>query len=226
MAHGILVVGESGTGKSTSLENLDPKSTFIINVKGKALPFRNWKSKYTPLSKENPQGNYIQTESSDVILRTMQHISDNMPNIKVLVIEDFQYMAASEFMARISEKGFEKFNAMGKHIYEVADYHNKLRDDIVVVYINHVEDSTDVMGDRKLKAKTIGKLVDNVITLEGLFTMVIYTKVKKAKDGVEFVFETQNSGSNTAKTPKGMFDTIEIPNDLSLVINKMNEYYK
>lgn len=105
MAHGILVVGESGTGKSTSLENLDPKSTFIINVKGKALPFRNWKSKYTPLSKENPQGNYIQTESSDVILRTMQHISDNMPNIKVLIIEDFQYMAASEFMARISEKG-------------------------------------------------------------------------------------------------------------------------
>lgn len=115
---------------------------------------------------------------------------------------------------------------MGKHIYEVADYHNKLREDLTVVYINHVEESTDVMGDRKLKAKTIGKLVDNVITLEGLFTIVLYTKVKKAKDGVEFVFETQNSGSNTAKTPKGMFDTIEIPNDLNLVINKMNEYYK
>jgi len=226
MGLGILVLGESGTGKSTSLELLDPKETFIINVKNKSLPFKGWKGFYSPFSKENPNGNYLHSESADTIMRTMQYVSDNMKNIKQLIIDDFQYMAASEFMQRASEKGFEKFTSIGKNIYNVADYHTKLRDDLTVIYLNHLEETTDVMGDRKLKAKTVGKLVDNVVTLEGLFTMVLYTKVKKAKDGLEFSFETQNSGSNTGKTPKGMFDINEIPNDLAFVIKKANEYYK
>ena len=226
MATGILILGESGTGKSTSLENLPPKETFIINIKGKSLPFKGWKNNYSLLSKDNPNGNYLQTESADAIIKTMQHVSENMKHIKYLIVEDFQYMAASEFMNRASEKGFDKFTSIGKNIYSVADYHNKLREDLIVVYINHLEEFTNEMGDRKLKAKTVGKLVDNVVTLEGLFTIVLYTKVKKGKEGMEYVFETQNNGSNTAKSPKGMFPTMEIPNDLKYVTSMIDEYYK
>lgn len=105
MAHGILIVGPSGSGKSTSLEYLDPKSTFIINVKNKPLPFKGWKTNYQALSKENTSGNYMGTDNPATILATMQHVSDKMPNIKVLIIEDFQYMAANEFMNRAKETG-------------------------------------------------------------------------------------------------------------------------
>lgn len=226
MANGILIVGPSGSGKSTSLENLDPTSTFIINVKNKALPFKGWRNKYTPLTKENPKGNYIGTDNPQAILGTMKHVSNNMPHIKVLIIEDFQYMAATEFMAKATEKGFEKFTSIGKNIYSVADEYNKLREDLTVVYINHDDESTDAMGDRKVRAKTIGKLVDNVVTLEGLFTLVLFTRVKKGKEGMEYNFVTQSDGATTAKSPKGMFETLEIPNDLEYVINQMNEYNK
>lgn len=221
-----MIVGPSGSGKSTSIESLNPKETFIINVKNKALPFKGWKSNYTSLSKENPQGNYIGTDDTQTILRTMQHVSDKMPDIKVLIVEDFQYMAANEFMRRAGETGFAKFNIIGKNIYDVADIHNKLREDLTVVYINHDDETTDAMGDRKIKAKTIGKVVDNVITLEGLFTVVLFTKVKKGKEGMEYYFITQTDGATTAKSPRGMFDTLEIPNDLNLVVSKMNEYNK
>lgn len=226
MAEGVLVIGPSGSGKSTSLEHLDPKSTFIINVKNKPLPFKGWKSNYIGLSKENPSGNYIGTDNPQTILATMQHVSDKMPHITTLVIEDFQYMAANEYMNRVKETGFQKFNDIGKNIYSVADLHSKLREGLTVVYLNHDDESTDSMGDRKVRAKTIGKMVDSVVTLEGLFTVVLFTKVKKGKESMEYFFATQTDGATTAKSPRGMFDSLEIPNDLNYVIKKMNEYNK
>lgn len=105
MAEGILVVGPSGSGKSTSLENLDPGSTFIINVKNKPLPFKGWKNNYKALSKDNPTGNYVGTDDPGTIIATMKHINDKLPKITTLVIEDFQYMAANEFMNRATETG-------------------------------------------------------------------------------------------------------------------------
>jgi len=226
MAEGVLIIGPSGSGKSTSLAYLDPKSTFIINVKNKPLPFKGWKNSYTLLSKDNPQGNYIGTDNPATILATMQHVSDKMPHITTLVVEDFQYMAANEFMQRATETGFAKFTSIGKNIYSVADLHNKLRENLIVVYINHDDESTDTMGDRKVRAKTAGKLIDNVVTLEGLFTTVLFTKVKKGKEGMEYYFVTQTDGATTAKSPRGMFDELEIPNDLHYVISKINEYNK
>lgn len=226
MAEGILVVGPSGSGKSTSLENLDPKQTFIINVKNKPLPFKGWKNNYALLSKDNTGGNYIGTDDPSTILSTMRYVSEKLTHIKVLIIEDFQYMAANEFMNRATESGFQKFTSIGKNIYSVADLHNKLREDLVIVYINHDDETTDAMGERKVRAKTAGKLIDNVVTLEGLFTMVLFTKVKKGKEGMEYFFITQSDGATTAKSPKGMFDTLEIPNDLDYVIKKMIEYNK
>lgn len=224
MAYGVLLIGESGSGKSTSIETLNPKETFIINVKNKALPFKGWKNIYIPFSKENPNGNYIGTDDPKTMLAVMQHVSDKMPHIKQLIIEDFQYMAANEYMMRAKESGFAKFTDIGKNIYTLADAHNKLREDLTVIYLNHPDETTDSMGDKKVRAKTAGKLIDNVVTLEGLFTLVLFTKVKKGKDAMEYSFITQSDGVTTAKSPRGMFETLEIPNDLNYVITKINEY--
>ena len=225
MAQEILIIGESGSGKSTSLENLDPKSTFIINVGQKPMPFRGWKSNYTKLTKENPQGNYIESDNAGTIVQTMKHINDNMPNIKTVVVDDFQYVMANEYMRRANERGFDKFTEIGLHAWEVAQTGKNMRDDITFVMIGHAEQSTDLSGNRRLKFKTVGKLVDNVITMEGMFTVVLFTDVSVNADGQRvYNFITQSDGTTTAKSPKDMFE-FKIPNDIKTAIESINQYY-
>ena len=225
MAQEILIIGESGSGKSTSLENLDPKSTFIINVGQKPMPFRGWKNNYTKLTKENPQGNYIESDNAGTIVQTMKHINDNMPNIKTVVVDDFQYVMANEYMRRANERGFDKFTEIGLHAWEVAQTGKNMRDDITFVMIGHAEQSTDLSGNRRLKFKTVGKLVDNVITMEGMFTVVLFTDVSVNADGQRvYNFITQSDGTTTAKSPKDMFE-FKIPNDIKTAIESINQYY-
>ena len=227
MAQEILVIGESGTGKSTSMERLDYKSTFIFNVAKKPLPFRGWRKGYLPLNKENPQGNYIATDNHATITATMKHIDDNMPHIKTVIIDDFQYLMANEYMRRANERGFDKFTDIGLHAWEVANAGKNLREDMTFVMIGHAEQSMDLQGNRRLKFKTVGKLVDNVITMEGMFTVVLFTSVGIDPEGnTSYTFITQSDGTTTAKSPRGMFEDLNIPNDIKEVINKVNEYNK
>ena len=227
MAQEILIIGESGSGKSTSLENLDPNATFIINVAKKPMPFRGWKKSYSKLSKDNPQGNYVESDNHATIVQTMKHISDNMPNITTVVVDDFQYLMANEYMRRANERGFDKFTEIGLHAWEVAQTGKNMREDITFVMIGHAEQSTDLSGNRRLKFKTVGKLVDNVITMEGMFTVVLFTHVGIDPEGnTSYTFITQSDGTTTAKSPRGMFEDLNIPNNISLVIIKMNEYNK
>ena len=226
MAQEILIIGESVSGKSTSLENLDPKSTFIINVAKKPMPFRGWKKNFSLLTKENPQGNYIESDNAGTICSIMKHIDENMPHIKTVIVDDFQYVMANEYMRRANERGFDKFTEIGLHAWEVANGGKNMRDDITFVMIGHAETSTDLQGNRKLKFKTIGKLVDNVITMEGMFTIVLFTDVSPDGDGkVTHSFVTQSDGTTTAKTPKGMFPGDKVPNDLNKVIETITKYY-
>ncbi|QDP46404.1 MAG: hypothetical protein GOVbin1709_66 [Prokaryotic dsDNA virus sp.] len=225
MSQEILIIGESGSGKSTSLENLDPKETFIVNVGNKPMPFRGWKGNYTKLSKENPQGNYIESDRASTIVQTMKHIDENMPHIKNVIIDDFQYIMANEYMRRANERGFDKFTEIGLHAWEIATAGKNMREDINFVMIGHAEQSTDLSGSRRLKFKTVGKLVDNVITMEGMFTVVLFTDVSLNADGERiYNFITQSDGTTTAKSPRDMFE-FKIPNDISNVIKTINEYY-
>lgn len=218
MAQGILVIAESGAGKSTSIENLDPSESFIINVANKPLPFKGWKKKYPIWSKDNPTGNMYYGNSPASIEACMKYVNEKRKEIKVLVIDDFQYMSSFEFFDRVDEKGYDKFTQIGGHLARIARLPKDLREDLTVVFLTHAEESTDLEGKRKFKAKTIGKMVDEKLTLEGLFSIVLFGKVKKDKDGnIRYVFETQTTGDNTCKSPKGMFDSFEIPNDLALV---------
>lgn len=225
MASSALIIAESGSGKSTAIENLNPKETFIINVSSKDLPFPGWKKKYTVWSKENQTGNMYKSANPKLIETCMKYISEKRPDIKVIVIDDWQYMSSFEFFDRASEKGFDKFNDIGSNLTRIGRMPQVLRDDLTVFYLTHSEEGTDIEGRKKYKAKTIGKMVDEKLTLEGLFTTVLFGKVKKNSEGeMRYVFETQNSGDNTCKSPKGMFADAEIPNDLNLVLKAMQAY--
>lgn len=225
MAQGILVIAESGAGKSTSVETLDPKETFIINVANKPLPFKGWKKKYLLWSKDNPSGNLYTGSSAQQIEACLGYINTKRPEIKTIVIDDFQYMSSFEFFDRSDEKGYEKFTQIGANLARIARMPKDLREDLSVIFLTHAEESTDLEGKRKFKAKTIGRMVDEKLSLEGLFSIVLFGKVKKDKDGnIRYVFETHNNGENTCKSPKGMFPTFEIPNDLAYVKKAIQDY--
>ena len=225
MAQGILIIAESGSGKSTAIESLDPAETFIINVANKALPFKGWRKKYVLWSKDNPTGNLYSASSSQQIEACIKYVSEKRKDIKNLVIDDFQYMSSFAFFERADEKGYETFPPLGANLARIARMPKDLREDLMVFILTHAEESSDMEGKKKFKAKTIGKMVDEKLSLEGLFSIVLFGKVKKDKDGnIRYVFETQNNGENTCKSPRGMFSTVEIANDLDFVKKSITEY--
>ena len=227
MGQGILVIAESGSGKSTAIDNLDPKETFIINVANKSLPFKGWKTKYKVWTKDDTSGNMANVSTHATIQKVILHINEKRPDIKNIIIDDFQYMSSFEFFDKVDEKGFEKFTQIGAAIARIARMPKDLREDIMVFILTHSEEGTDIEGRKRYKAKTIGKMVDEKLTLEGLFSIVLFAKVKENKDGgVRYIFETNNNGQNTCKSPKDMFPTFEIPNDFQIVRDAILEYEK
>ena len=217
MSNTVMVIGESGTGKSTSLEDLDPRTTALVRVIGKPLPFRGWAKNYTECTTKNPQGNMLSSDKHVKIMAFMDGINKTRPEINMIVVDDYQYLMVNELMRRTAEAGFQKFTEIANHAWAVVDKANQLRDDLTVVFTTHSQ--TDDRGCQK--AKTVGKMIDQVITLEGLFTVVLYTAIKNG----QYLFSTQNNGSNTCKSPKGMFEDVFIPNNLEQVRETINDYY-
>ena len=225
MAQSVLVIADSGSGKSTSIRDLDPKETFIINIANKPLPFKGWKKNYTMISKDNQKGNMTPVSSAAGIIKAMMHVNDKMSHIKNLVIDDWQYMSSFEYFDRANEKGYDKFTQIAANLAQVAKLPKDMRDDLYIFFLTHSEESTDVNGHRKVKAKTIGKMIDNTLTLEGLFSIVLFGKVVKGEDDkLSYVFETANNGENTCKSPAGMFDDTRIDNSLKVVKDAIIEY--
>ena len=149
------IVGQSGSGKSTSIEALDPKETVIINVSNKPLPFRGWKSNYIS-KKLSEGGNYIVTDSAATIITALDYINKNRPEIKHIVIDDSQYLMSFEFMAKAKEKGYDKFTNIAKNTFDVLNAARSLRDDLIVFSLYHEEEVTDNFTKRR-KIKTIGE---------------------------------------------------------------------
>lgn len=205
-----MILGDSGTGKSTSMRNLDPSQTLLIQAVRKPLPFRpkGWQVKLSL----NAPGNIIQTDDADKIEAAMRRSTQ-----PVIVIDDFQYILANEFMRRSDERGFDKFTEIGRHAWNVMRAASELADDRRVYILAHT--ATDEGG--RTKMKTIGKMLDEKVTPEGLFTIVLRTAVR---DGV-YLFGTQNSGNDTSKSPMGMFSDMYIDNDLAAVDAAICEYW-
>lgn len=225
MSEIIAVVGQTGTGKSTAVETLNPKETVIIGLTNKPLPFRGWKKNYTTGIQEG--GNYLITADASKIVKVLDYISSSRPDVKQIVIDDFQYLMSTEFMTRSDEQGWQKFTDIAKHAWNVITKARDLRDDLKVFFLCHDEIITENFQPKR-KIKTIGKMLDEKVTLEGLFTVVLFTDIQKKQenDMLEYTFITQNDGTTTGKSPKGMFESLNIPNDLDLVIKKINAYHE
>lgn len=226
MAELIAVVGESGSGKTTSIRNLNPEETFIISITGKRPGIRGAKKKYpdVKISGGEFSGNFFTTANVDNISKLMKLVSTKRPEIKTIIIDDFQYIQAFESMERVDEKGYGKFTDMAKHAYEVLKQGKELRDDLTVCILTHSENTGDNLNPY-YKIKTLGKLLDSVITLEGLFTYVLFTKVVRENESeISYKFITNGDGTCTAKSPIGLFEDRLIDNDLDFVIKAIKEY--
>lgn len=215
------IVGSTGTGKSTSIKNLNPQETYIINTAKKELPFKGADKIYNTENK-----NYKEIDEITEITRLLKTISDKASHIKNIVIEDSNYMMAFRMADKATEIGFTKFTILAKDMVELFREARKLRDDLKVFYFTHpeiIEDSGEIVGYRM---KTSGKMLDNQINLEGLFTICLYTYVEEQKDGSSsYNFVTNRFKKYPAKSPDGMFSEIKIPNNLQLVVDTINEYY-
>jgi len=224
MANLIAIVGSSGTGKSSSIRNLDSTQTFIVNVASKPLPFKGWRSKYSVWNKDNPTGNYINTSNVQTIGQILNYINTKRPEIKNVIIEDSQYLMGFEYMDRAQEKGFQKFTDIAQKFYSVLKAAIMMRDDLNVILTCHSE-NIGTADEPQLKIKTLGKMIDNSITVEGLFTYVFFTDIRKGEDDKpEYVFQTHSDGTTTAKSPMGCFEEDYVPNDLEAVLEKIAEY--
>lgn len=225
-AETIAIVGESGTGKSTSLRNLNPEETFIISTTGKPLPFRAWKKKYIPIKIEgkNVSGNYYVSSKWNQILKILQIIDKMMPQIKQVIIDDFQYVLSYEFVDRATEVGYTKFSELAQHAMEILRYSEKMREDCKMIFLTHSENVGDNVNPKSV-IKTVGKLLSEKVTLEGLFTYIFFTKVSEGDSGrMEYKLITNNDGTCVAKTSFGMFEDLEIDNDLNEIIHVIDAY--
>jgi len=215
------IVGQTGTGKSTSIKHLNPEETYIINVAKKELPFKGSEKLYSVEKK-----NYKEVEDANEISRLLKTISEKAPHIKNIIIEDSNYIMGFNMVAKATEVGFTKFSVMAKDMVDLFRTARQLREDIVVFYLTHPEeimDGQDVIG---YKIKTAGKLIDNQVLLEGLLTVCLYTLVEENKDGTaNYQFLTNRFRKYPAKSPDGMFQETKIPNNLQLVVDNLTNYY-
>lgn len=196
----VLILGESGSGKSTSLRNFKPDEVAVFNVAGKPLPFRN---KFTNICNG---ATYTQIRGS---------LSKG--NFKRYVIDDSQYLLCFEFFDKANEKGYDKFTSMALNFYDLIKFVvQKTPDDCIVYFLHH----TEYTADGRIKAKTIGKMLDEKLTVEGLFSIVLLCQT----DGTEHRFITQSDGNSTAKSPMEMFP-LSIDNDLARVDEAIRDYY-
>ena len=195
----VLVLGESGSGKSTSMRNFAPDEIGIFNVASKPLPFRK------PL-KQIKKANY------SMIIKELSN-----PNFKRYAIDDSQYLLTFELFEKAKETGYDKFTDMALHFYNLIKYITDMTpEDVIVYFLHHIQRS-----EFGIKAKTIGKMLDEKLTVEGMFSVVLIAESENGK----YYFRTQTNGNDTVKSPMDMFDTLEIDNDLKMVDEKIREYW-
>lgn len=223
-AETLLILGDSGCGKSSSLRNLNPKETFIISTTSKPLPWRGWKKMYTKFDpKTNPEGNWYQTSKSSNILAIIKYINGKRAEIKNIIIDDVQYTMSFEYMDRRKETGYQKFSDIGGDFTDLLRSADMLRDGMKLIFTGHAENVGDAVNPH-WTLKTIGKMVAEKITPEGLFTYVFYAMAQPSDDAMEYKFLTNTDGEHVAKTPLGMFTDRLIDNDLAEIIKIIDAY--
>jgi hypothetical protein len=211
----VLIIGESGSGKTFSIKQLDPEKVGIFLCEKNRLPFRK---KFPTYKVRNMQkiddNNQVKIIRQSTVIQTVL----KNPKQKIYVIDDSQYIMANEYFDRAGEKGYDKFVDIGANFRNLVHMvNNELPDDVIVYFLHHPETDSNT---GRVKAKTIGRMLDEKLTLEGCFDIVLHAKT----DGQEHWFSTQSDGTDTAKSPEEMFEA-RIPNDLAFVDKTIREYY-
>lgn len=215
MSYAALLLGESGTGKTASLRNLDPAKTLLIQPVRKPLPFpaKGWKE----IRAKGDGGNIYVCNDAARIIKVMQRAPQ-----EIIVIDDWQYLLAFQYMHSVERKFkqgevFEFYKKIGFDGFSIAENATLLGEDKRVYILAHT--ATDEYGH--VAIKTLGKMLDDKIVIEGMFTTVLRTKV----DAGQYLFSTQTNGNDTVKSPMGMFDSATVPNDLAEIDARICDYY-
>ena len=207
---GVLIMGASGSGKSTSLRNLPAEETTIINITNKPMPFKKDNKKIICLKD-------FETESYEELYKKIISIIKGSKR-KIIVIDDSSYLMSFENFEKATQKGYDKFTTMAKNYYDLIKSAISCNDEKIVYVITH-EEIDDV--NQLYRPKTIGKMLSNQLVIEGLFSIVLRSQYKNG----EYIFQTQNDGTSVCKSPMGLFEEKEIQNDLYEVDKKIREYY-
>ena len=208
MAKMLLIIGEGGSGKTSSLKNLSPKEHFYIDCDKKGLNYKGWKEDY--IEKKN----YFKTNDGEIVSKLLQEISNNKPEFKYVTIDTINSIMIADEMKRMKGKSYNEWQDLAKCIFDLIDIVPDLRDDLTVIFIGH----TQTEDDGFTRLLTNGRKL-NKIGLEKYFNTVL---LSKAKDG-EYIFETRANNS-TARTPMDAFDELEIPNDITKVLEVIKDY--
>ena len=212
MAIPVLVIGRSGSGKTYSLKNFAPDEIGVISVEKGRLPFKS-EIKTVKVPKDPTKGEARDAAQLNAAKYAWITRAIQTAKVNTIVIDDSQYLLVNELFDRTYEKGYDKFTSMAQKFRDLIHFVNDLEDDNKIVYFLH---HSELDTDGREKVKTIGKMLDEKLTVEGCFDIVIYCQDHK--------FFTQTNGQSTAKTPEGMFD-LEIPNDLKAVDRAIRDYY-
>lgn len=225
MSNLVLVMGESGSGKSTSVKSLNPKETIVFNILGKRLPFKGSAASYNVENK-----NIFKIDKYDTVITYLDSIDSKKPEIKNIVIDDAIYIMRTEFFDRSKEVGFNKYNELADHFRRIIAKCGSLRDDLNIFMLLHTE---SIEADGSIigyKSSSVGKLLDKMYRPEENTAITLFAQPKFDDKGkASYGFYTHKMKVNgieiPAKTPEGMFEEDWIPNDLGLVCKAMKEYY-
>lgn len=226
MANCSIILGKSGTGKSTSIKGLNPKETVVINTLKKRLPFKGSQSLYNAENK-----NLFNLDDYTQVIAYLQSISEKALHVKNVVLDDSIYTMRKEYFRRAKESGYGKYTDLAAHFQQIISTCESLRDDLNVFFVLHSE---DVVSDGAIvgyKVSTVGKLLDSQYNPVEVVPVVLYSAIKYDEKGnAAYGFYThackEGSVEIPAKSPDGMFEEDFIQNDLGYVVTKMNEYYK
>lgn len=214
MSKSILIMGESGSGKTTSMRNLNPKETFYFDCDKKGLSWKGWKEQYNAENK-----NYIATSDIPTIMNLLSKISNEQPQIKVVVLDTLNAVMIDDEFARMKEKGYDKWQELAYSIYGIIQMCNVLRKDLTCILVMHSQTERDEnTGEKFTRVKTSGRKLEKIV-IESKLTTVLLAKCIDGK----YVFETKNNNS-TVKAPMGAFEEEKIDNDIVKVLEALKDF--
>lgn len=227
MANLLCLAGLSNSGKSTSLRTLDPKSTFIISCTNKQLQIPGFRKKYPKVEVKEGKlvGNWLVSNNYSQIEKILHAVSKTRPDIKVIILDDVNYLLSNETFENAQTKGYEKFTILAKNYYDLLTDCQLLNDNLTVVVISHIENfGTDL--DPQYRLWTTGKMLTNQINLDGMFSYIIYSEryIDDSDDEVHYRFKTRTDGNDTCRSVAGCFTEKYVEPDMKAIIDRINTF--